>query len=138
MLLIDQSDRLYRLALAKFARMLQDPTNYRIPLFASQRIRTASAIVECVDREPLRIIRITFDILSFDAEGHFEASRFIQQQASRAELAMAPVIAGPHVRTPVIQAATQFVELGGRWVPSRAMSRAIDDAVFGRTKCPRV
>src|SRR5690348_12708650 len=105
MLLIDERDGLYRLALSKFARMLEAPRGSPIRSFAGQRIRAASAIIECVDRTPSEVIRITFDILSFDGQGQLEAERFMRQQASRAELATAPVFAHSGGNTRLVQAA---------------------------------
>lgn len=138
MLLIDERDRFYRLSLSKFMKMLETPRAYPVPFFAGQRIRTASAIVECLDRTPSDVIRITFDILSFDRRGRFQASRFIRQQALRAELAMAPVIAQSVGDVRIVKATDRFLEQGGRWTPSRALARTIHDAVLGRIRCPRV
>jgi hypothetical protein len=74
----------------------------------------ADAIVELVDREPIRVIRITFDILTLDHDGHLCASTFRQQQFARAELAMAPAIANSATSATVVDATSRFVAQGGR------------------------
>ena len=138
MFLLDQNDRLYRLANTKFEQMLRDPASHRLPRFAGRRIRMADAIVELVDRVPTRVIRITFDILTFDDEGRFDPSTFERQQFARVELALAPVIAQSDGAVTVVDAASRFIAQGGRWAPSRTLARRIDEAALGRVKCPRL
>ena len=118
--------------------MLQAPVLRRYPQFAGQRVRTASICVELVDRQPTEILRATFDILTFDGEGYFEREIYLQQQSSRAELEMAPMIFEPKSKTDVVDAASRFIAHGGRWMPSRSLARAIEDAGLGRTRCTRL
>ncbi len=66
--LLDQNDHLFRLPVTKFAQMLEEPAEHRFPSFSGQRIRAAEALVELIGREPTRVIRITFYILTFDDE----------------------------------------------------------------------
>jgi hypothetical protein len=134
--LIDKDDRLYRLASTKFMSMLQNPASYRLQQFAGQRVRAASAVVMVVDRQLTQVVRITFDILTFDDTGHFDADIYGRHQFSRAELGMAPLISDYSCRTDVIDGSSQFIARGGRWTPSPAVARAIDDAALGRVKCP--
>lgn len=136
MFLLDQNDRLYRLPNTKFAQMLRDPARHSFPHFAGHRARVADAIVELIRREPVRVIRITFDILTFDDEGCFDPRIFGEQQLARAEFATGQAIAVPDGDTNVVDAANQFVAQGSRWAPSKALARAIDDAALGRIKCP--
>ena len=138
MFLLDQNDRLYRLTNTKFGQMLRDPESHCFPFFAGQRVRMAEAIVELAGREPIRVIRITFNILTFDREGRFDPSTFERQQFARAELAMAPSIGAVNHNSTIVDAASRFLSEGGRWTPSRALARTIDDAVLGRIKCPRL
>jgi len=44
--LIGSDDRLYRLANAKFNRMIREPSSEPLPLFTGQRVRMADVIVE--------------------------------------------------------------------------------------------
>jgi hypothetical protein len=138
MFLIDSEDCLYRLPTSTFHAMLQAPVLRRYPQFSGQRVRTASICIELVDRQPTEIVRATFDILTFDDEGYFERDLYLQQQSSRAELAMAPMIFDPPSNTDVVDAASRFVAHGGCWVPYRSLARAIEDAALGRTHCTRL
>jgi hypothetical protein len=137
MFLLDQNDSLYRLANTKFAQMLQDPKSHCF-LFAGHRVRMADAIVELIDRKPIRVARLTFGILTFDKEGRFDPRAFEQQQFARAELAMVPLIAAVERNAKIVDAASRFVAQGGRWTPSKTLARAIEDAALGRIKCPRL
>lgn len=136
--LIDQHDRLYRMANTKFDAMVRDPARHRFPQFAGLRVRTAITLVELIDRQPTQVVRVTFAILSFDDSGCLDKDRFLEQQFSLAELAMAPVIAADRSDTDVLDAASRFTAHGGRWTPSRALYRAIEDAALGRTRCPKL
>jgi hypothetical protein len=62
---IDRNDRFFRLPNAKFDRMLRDPASTLIPEFSGQRMRSLSAVVDCVGLKPVRVARITYDILTF-------------------------------------------------------------------------
>lgn len=136
MFLLDQNEHLYRLTNTKFAQMLRDPARHRFPQFAGSRARVADVIVELVSREPIRVIRITFDILTFDHEGCLDPRLFGEQQFARSELAIGQSIAVPDSNSNVVDAVNQFIAQGGRWTPSRALAQAIDDAALGRIKCP--
>jgi hypothetical protein len=136
--LVDENDGLYRLPNATFEQMLQDPRSCRLARFAGARVRMADLVVELRRRQPVRVVRATFHILSFDGDGCFKASVFDRQQRALVELAIAPGIgehAGP---ANVVEAAERFVAQGGRWVPSRSLGHRIEAAALGRLKCPRL
>jgi hypothetical protein len=141
-LLVDQSDRIYRLAVAKFDEMLSNPTRHRYPHFAGQRVRAAGAVVQLVGRKPTRVVRMTFHILTFDQAGCFNAKTFNRQQFSRFEVGMAPLMSALRnevdADTGVVDASSRFTAQGSHWVPSTILARAIDDAALGRVKCPRL
>ena len=136
--LIDPEDRLYRLANAKFCAMLQAPTRHRFLQFAGRRIRSAGATIELIDRRPTEVLRVTFDIATFDERGCLDRDLYLQQQSSRAELAMATMIFGRPTNSAVVDAASRYVAHGGRWTPSRFLARAIEDAALGRTRSVRL
>jgi len=136
--LLDEHDGLYRLPTAKFEQMLRDPTSHRILRFAGARARMTDLIVELADRQPLRVVQITFPILTFTAEAFLNLTAFEQQRRSRAEVALAPVIAQPSVPATVVGAASRFVAEGGRWAPSARMKHLIQPASLGRVKCPQL
>ena len=135
--LLDQDDTLYRLPSAKFSRMLRDPTCYRLPRFAGRRVRMTDVAVELIDRQPTRVIWISFAFLAFDDDGCFDLATFDRHQRARAELALAPPSLEPRSEG-VVDAADRFVAQGGRWTPSRALQRRIDAVALEQVKCPRL
>jgi hypothetical protein len=82
-LLVDRSDRVHRFGIAKFDEMRRNPARHRYPQFAGQRVRTVEAVVQLVDRKPTRVVRMTFDIFTFDRAGCFDSETFERQQFSR-------------------------------------------------------
>ena len=138
MYLLDQDDTLYRLPSAKFNRMLRDPTTYRLPRCAGRRVRMTDVAVELIDRQPNRVIWITFAFLAFDDDGHFDLATFDRHQRARAELALALPSLEPKSDEIVVDAADRFVVQGGCWTPSRALRRRIDAAALEQVKCTRL
>ena len=92
MFLVDESDRLYRLAVSKFDAMLRNATKHRYPLFAGQRVRAADVVVQLVGLKPKAILRMTFHMLTFDQAGCLDSDAFRRQESSRAEVALAPAL----------------------------------------------
>lgn len=138
MFLLDENDGLHCLPNTTFSRMLRDSTRYSFARFAGSRVGMADIVVELRGRQPLRVVRTTFNILSFDEEGRFEASTFERHQFARVELALAPLLLERESGTIVVQAASRFLAQGGRWQPSRMLARRIEAAALGRLKCPRL
>jgi hypothetical protein len=136
--LLDQDDGLYRLPRTKFDQMLRDSTCLRFPQFARVRMRMASIVVELVDRRPTRVIWRTFNWLPFDDTGYFDASAFDVHQRAFLELALSPVLGQVRNATDVVDASDRFIAQGGRWKPSTAVARLIDDAALGRVKYQRL
>lgn len=136
-LLIDQNERLLRMASAKFQRLLRDPQSSLFPVFSGQRIRSVSMLVDCVASKPVEIVRATYDILTFDKNGQLQVDIYGQQQMSRAEVKMAGIVREER-RSDFVDATAKFLDNGGRWKPSPNMTRAIHDAVFGQEKIPRI
>ena len=136
---IGPDNAFWRLPATKFDRLLRDPAKHRLSIFAGQRVRMADVIVELVDRHPVRVVRSTFSILAFDANGCLEASKFERQQFARAESAIGPVLSRfDSSRKTVVDATARFVAQGGQWTPSSALARAVDDAALGRRSCLRL
>jgi len=136
--LIADDGTLCRLANTRFDRMLRDPDSHRLPAFAGQRVRMADVVVEVVDRVPVSIVRSTFAILAIDDDGHIDSSKFVRQQLSLAETALAPVLTVSKSNDGVIDATARFVAQGGSWAPSPTLARAIEDAALGRLRCRRL
>ena len=136
--LIVQDDTLCRLAEVKFDRMLRDPASYPLLVFAGQRVRMASAVVELVGRVPTRVIRNTFAILVFDGEGCIDTGKFGKHQLAFTESALAPVSAVSDRHATVVDATTRFVAQGGSWTPSSTLARTINAAALGQLQCRRL
>ena len=94
--------------------------------------------VELIDRQPIRVVWITFGFLAFDDEGHLDASAFDRHQRARAELVWTLQSTEPKGEGSVVDAAHRFVAQGGRWTPSGALQRHIDAAALEQVKCTRL
>jgi hypothetical protein len=142
MFLVDESDRLYRLAVSKFDAMLRNATKHRYPLFAGQRVRAAGVVVQLVERQPKAILRMTFHVLTFDQAGCLDSDAFRRQEFSRAEVALAPALSPFTTEVgadaSVVDASSQFAARGGLWVLSRTLECTINDVALGRAKCLRL
>jgi hypothetical protein len=138
--LVGPDDTLWRLSTSKFDRMLRDPASHTLPTFAGQRARMACVVVDLVASEPMRVIRTTYSVLAFDAEGRVDPGRFEEQQFALAESVVARVIASSADgrKQPVVDATTRFIAQGGRWTPSRALAHAIDEAALEQRPCGRL
>ncbi|UUZ66209.1 hypothetical protein LP417_34875 (plasmid) [Polaromonas sp. P1-6] len=136
--LIAQDGSICRLANMKFDRMLRDPDGHRVPVFAGQRVRMADVVIELTDRIPVRVLRSTFAILTFDYDGRIDSGRFGTQQRALAESALAPALDVPKIEEKVLDVADRFIAQGGTWHPSSALARAIDEAALGRMGCRRL
>jgi len=136
--LVDENDVLYRLSNAKFDQMLRRPAEHRLPRFAGARVRMASVIVGLEDRKSIRVVRTNFSILSFDKTGRFDLATYEQPLRARMDLAFGALRNETTGSMNVIEAADRFVDRGGRWEPSRAVARAIEQSALGLAKCERV
>lgn len=132
MFLLDKDDKLYRLPNSRYEQMLQDPVSSPLTLFASQRIRMADLLVELLNRQPIRIVRSTYGIFTFNADGCFDPNTFKRQQWARAEQALAPLSIEVGGTSTVVDAKTRFVAQGGNWTPSPALAYRIGDAALER------
>jgi hypothetical protein len=138
--LVAPDGSLYRLANAKFDRMLRDPNGTVLPTFAGQRVHMAELVVELAGRAALRVVRRTFAVLPFDDGGRMDSARFLKQQWARAESALDRGLDAPDSQDSqdnVVDAAVLFVAHGGAWKPARALARTLDDAALGRIACRR-
>jgi len=133
--LIGSDDRLYRLANAKFNRMIREPSSEPLPLFTGQRVRMADVIVELDGRTPVRILRDSFAILEFDGKGQLDFGKFERQQFALASSVIDAALAVPDPDNKVVYAINRFVAHGGSWNPTYAMKRRIEQAAFGEIAC---
>jgi hypothetical protein len=140
MLLIARDDTVWRLSGTTFDRMLRDPASHCLPIFAGQRARMAEVIVELVAGDPVRVVRNTFSILAFDAEGRIDLGGFEKQQFALVESVVSPVfrVFDQSRDQTVVDSTSRFIAQGGRWVPSAALARAIEEAALGQRRCRRL
>ena len=137
--ILGPDDTLYRLASAKFSRMVDDPISHRLERFAGQRVRMAEAIVKVRDRTPCAVVRLIYEMLGFDAEGRLDRAAFIRQNAALAELAVSRVL--PRLaaeETAVVDGGSRFLARGGSWKPTPALEREILRAALEESKCERL
>ena len=137
--ILGPDDNLYRLASAKFSRMVDDPESHRLERFAGQRVRMAEVTVEVRDRAPCAVVRLVYEMLGFDADGRLDYATFMRQNTALAELAIDPVI--PRLvekEKGVIDAGSRFVARGGSWHPSTALEQEILRAALDETSCKRL
>jgi len=137
--ILGPDDTLYRLASAKFSRMIDDPESYRLERFAGQRVRMAEAIVEVRDRAPYAVVRLVYEMLAFDAEGRLDRAKFMRQNAALTELLVERAVGKSATPSEtVVDASSRFVAKGGRWQPSPSLQREILRAALGELKCERL
>jgi hypothetical protein len=141
LLLLDQTDRIYRLGITRFDRMRASPGMYPLPQFAGQRVRSAEVAVELVERRPSRVLRAAFATLAFDQAGCLDAEAFSRQQFARSVDATVPQGAlGDRAREQpnIRDACFLFDDRGGRWVPTKSQLQSIHDAALGKKPISRL
>ncbi len=103
-------------------------------------MRMAEVIVEVRNRAPCAVVRVVYEMLGFDAEGHLDRATFIRQNAALAELAIDPLI--PRLeeeeKAVVVDAGSRLVERGAIWHPSAALEQEILRAALDETPCKRL
>ena len=97
LLVVDQTDRIHRLDVDRFSQILHEPKAHPFLQFAGQRLRWAEAVVELVERKPVRVVRMTFNILPFDQAGCLDRKTFDRYMLGRANLAFSSP-RGTHVQ----------------------------------------
>jgi hypothetical protein len=141
LLVVDKTDRIYRLDVTRFDRMLEDPKTHPFPQFAGQRVRAAEAVVELIERKPARIVRMTFYILTFDQQGCLDRKLLDHQQFSRFAShasALSGPAAGAESESRVLDARFLFADRGGRWDPAEPLLRAMCGAALSTARVPRL
>jgi hypothetical protein len=139
-LLVDRSNRIRRFSIVKFDAMRRNPARNRYSQFAGMQVRIVEAVVQLVNRRPTQVVRMTFDLLTFDRAGCFDSAKFQRQQISRFDMSVMPsgrdLTADRDASANVVDASIQFAARGGRWVPTKSLTHALHDAALSRVKCP--
>jgi hypothetical protein len=137
--ILGPDDTLYRLASAKFSRMVEDPESHRLERFAGQRVRMAEVTVEVRDRAPRAVVRLVYEMLGFDADGRLDRATFMRQNMALAALTIDPMIRRlVKEDKAVVDASSRFVARGGSWHPSAALEQEILRAALDETSCKRL
>jgi hypothetical protein len=134
--ILDREGALYRLPSATLDRMLQVRSRLRLPRFAGQRLRGAEVTVEMLNGRPVRVVRSVFTILTFRSDGTLLPPQ--QDRHARARVELALTLAARARRAGITEASTRFVVRVGKWKPSGALVRRMEQIALGRQKCPRI
>jgi hypothetical protein len=118
--------------------MRQSPSTHPFPQFTGQRVRSAEVVVELAERKPFRIVRATFDILTFDQTGCLDTAVLSRQQFARFETAQSKLGADADKQQNVLDARYLLEDRGGRWVPTEDQLRTIYDAALGKKLIARL
>lgn len=136
--LLSADNTLHAIGNAAFMRMRRREAVARIPDFAGQRVRQASAIVQAVAGAPSRMAHCTFCVLDIDVDGLLDVERFTSQQFARVDDPFAPAGPAPGTEGLIVDAASRFIARGGSWGPDQPLLRRIELAALGQLSCPRV
>ncbi|MCP4902445.1 MAG: hypothetical protein GY906_36230 [bacterium] len=137
--IVGPDDTLFRLASAKFSRMVDDPEHHRLERFAGQRVRMVEAIVEVRDRTPCAVVRLVYQMLGFDARGRLDRRASMRQNVALADLVAGRVVGGSTTNeATIVEASSRFVARGGLWQPSASLEQRILQAALGELKCARL
>ena len=130
--IVSDDGTLTRLRNTIFDRLLRDPQHHSMPAMASKRVRMADIIVQLADRKPICVVRRVYVVVSFDAAGRLDTTRFLKQQWALVESTLDHVLEVPNNDDRLLDAASRFIAQGGRWQPQAVLAQRIDDAALGR------
>jgi hypothetical protein len=133
--LIASDGVIYRISSKRFDRMLRNPADEPLPIFANQRIRCADLVIELIDRVPSSVCRETFAILEFDHLGRLDTGRFEKQQIALVDAMLEPILSDKRNATNVVDATHRFVAHGGTWLPPKALRVQIEQTALGLIDC---
>jgi hypothetical protein len=132
-------DTLYRLARAKFSRMVDDPESCRLERFAGQRVRMVEVIVEMHARRPQAVVRVICEMLGFNGEGRLDREAFLRQNLALCNSVGERVLRGlVENEATLVDASSRFVARGGQWQRSPALERRIRRAALGELPCAKL
>jgi hypothetical protein len=137
--ILAEDDTLYRLASAKFSRMVDDPDSYRLERFAGQRVRMVEVIVEVHERRPQAVVRLIFEMLGFDGEGRLDREAFLRQNMALGNSVSERVLRGlVEKETTIVDASSRFVARGGQWQPLPQLRQRILRVALGELTCEKL
>ena len=132
--IVGDRDQLFRLPAARYARMLRRPADNPIASFANQRVRCAEAIVELESRKAVRVVKMLFWNVDFDARGVLDTVALGRQSVASLDAALAEL--WPREKAVnIIDATARFVAKGGAWTPTPAQRAELSKAALGEKDC---
>lgn len=138
--IITDEDSIYRIANAKYTRMLDNNLAESIKSLAGQRVRSAVAAVKLQNRKPVEVTRFWFGHLEFREDGTLDIDRYYADNI----FVLTAMDFRPIKRRmgSVIPAEQQFakrrVENVVRWKPGSKLQRKLIDVALGKLSCDRL
>ena len=96
------------LSFARYNRLFERNPIEIFPQFADKRIRYALAVIDLINRKPIKILRIQYSYVLFGSDGRID-SEFIKEEA-RSGLYTLPPILKDSKPEPVIDARHRFAK----------------------------
>ena len=77
--LVQDDGSLKRFPLARFERLFQHHPDESLPQYAGKKIRYALVIVDLVNREPVEILVIQYNFITFNSKGKIDPGELQRQ-----------------------------------------------------------
>jgi hypothetical protein len=132
--MLGDSDQLFRLPAARYARMLRQPSEYPLRYFANRRVRCAEAIVELKSRKAVRVVRMFFWNADFDDRGVLDTVALGRQSVAALDALLEAAWSREHPVN-IVDATSRFVAKGGAWTPTADQRAELTRAALGETNC---
>ena len=131
---VDEQDRLHRMSVRRFDRLMRGEPDEICPEHAGRRVRYALVFVENENRKPVSIQRIEYGILAFDKNGRLDNDE--QQREMRLAMESTTDFLPPLEPRDeqVVDASAKFArkrmkhEFG--WEPTAELENAIIESIF--------
>jgi hypothetical protein len=131
---LGDSDQLYRLPAARYARMLRHPSDYPLASFANRRVRCAEAIVELKSRKAVRVVRLLFWNADFDDRGVLDTASLGRHSVAALDALLEEAWPREHPVN-IVDATARFVAKGGEWTPTPEQRTELSRAALGERDC---
>jgi len=134
--LVNDDNSLQRLPLVRYERLIRRDPRECFPQYAGERARYALAVVDLIDRKPVRIVHAQYFWLSFDSRGRID--RKAQKEEARLAMEILPPLAPEEDQRRVVDARHLFAKKryddDYTWRPAPEIEDAIVDAIFGKSR----
>jgi transposase len=132
--IVEEDDKIKRLPLARYERLLRRDPDERLSRYAGQRVRYALIVVDLVNRKPIEVVRDEYAYLDFDREGRLKEPEFENEESSAFDMLDFFSLEKQDKR--VIDARHKFARKRyfdkNRWDPTDEIVTAIAEAIFGK------